>query len=71
MSEDPTDEEIKGLLSELRCIMVAHSKTKAPLAFDFVWPNKLHEVASMLDYYNKDVYVLIQTGDDQFTWSKV
>lgn len=71
MSEDPTEAEIKDLLWQLVPIMVAHSSSKAPEAFDLCWRFNLYNTAKMLDYYNKTVYVLTETSDDQFTWCVV
>lgn len=71
MSEEPTYAEVRDLLGQMVPIMVAHSTSKAPESFDLCWRYNLYETAKMLDYYNKNVYTLIETSDGEFTWSMV
>ena len=71
MSEEPTYTEVRDLLDQLLCVMVAHKFTKVPEYFDFVWPDKLYALATALDNCNRLVYVLRQTSDESFTWCEV
>ena len=70
MSDEPTDEEVKKLLTHLVQIMVA-SKVSAPEAFDLCWRDKLHETATILDYHHKNVYVLSEISDGEFHWTQL
>lgn len=59
MSDDPTEAEIKSLLEQLECCLVA-SKHAAPESFRLVWQDQLDKFAREMEVVDRNVFILRQ-----------
>lgn len=68
MSDNPTEVEVKALLEQLVLCLISCRQTSAPEGFSLVWNDRLYDYAFAMENQKKNVQVLRETGEDQWTW---